>query len=453
MPEFAFEGRTAFAATTAQSAVLGESWLKEMGASKTGQLLRRTWNDCPLTCVFVSAATGLFVATTAYQMSRDATAAEAQRVMGAVSQLQVVAEPSLNGPLQLWDGQWWRIPISGFHHGNLIHLLINCLSLLFLGLLLEPRMRKAAYFAFFLCATTLSLLAEFLVEDYAVGLSGAGCAMFGVLLVARRSDERIADVLTDSVVRFVAVYLVACIFLTSLEIVSIANRAHFTGLAYGWLAGMLLFGRWRAARRWRIVFYASHVLALGAAFYLVAHPFWIGRHHWYLALSERDVDRRVEQLEEAVAREPGLRRPWIVLTEHYFNRGDRLLAWKTILKAVDLNRSDDELVRKAAQVWRHPGFWRERAQAIGVLAERFGAKAAIWQERIGMQERRHGERPLQFAEGATQGEQENEGSTDRDFGGIVLPLFESPQGRRRRDAPAPTVDPDAPDSAAQGVQT
>src|SRR5690606_21738384 len=79
------------------------------------------------------------------------------RALGAVAAL-TVSQPDygsplathvdgevLFGPFDLWDGQWWRIPISGFHHAGFVHLIVNCLSMVTLGQLLERRMPRWLY--------------------------------------------------------------------------------------------------------------------------------------------------------------------------------------------------------------------------------------------------------------------------------------------------------------------
>ena len=48
-----------------------------------------------------------------------------------------------------------------------------------------------------------------------------------------------ASVLTDGMVRFGLVWLFACLLLTALDVLRIANAAHFCGFAYGWIAGQI----------------------------------------------------------------------------------------------------------------------------------------------------------------------------------------------------------------------
>jgi membrane associated rhomboid family serine protease len=59
---------------------------------------------------------------------------DAQRQWGAAVSLEITSyddapdmvHRQLKGPFDLWAGEWWRMPVSAFHHGDLVHLLLNC---------------------------------------------------------------------------------------------------------------------------------------------------------------------------------------------------------------------------------------------------------------------------------------------------------------------------------------
>ncbi len=57
--------------------------------------------------------------------------------------------PQSNAPYDLWDGELWRVLASGFHHGGIIHLLFNVLSLAYLGSILEQKLGRLQFFLFF----------------------------------------------------------------------------------------------------------------------------------------------------------------------------------------------------------------------------------------------------------------------------------------------------------------
>src|SRR3990172_7276516 len=229
--------------------------------------LRRLAATCPVTTAIIAVAVGLWLGAEVWGIWLPKGVEEARGRLGAVGSYhrlqwdpvegRMVPVPQMSGPFDLWDGQWWRVPISGFHHGGILHLVMNCLGIVALGRLLEPRMGRTGYAAFFLSATAFSMLPEFLLENQAVGLSGAIFAMFGALLVLRTRDWQVAEVMTPSVVQFGFVWLVGCVVATQLDVIHIANAAHFTGLAYGWLAGQVYFGRFAARGLARWIFVSS----------------------------------------------------------------------------------------------------------------------------------------------------------------------------------------------------
>lgn len=130
-------------------------------------------------------------------MLRWGDTASLQRNLGAISsrvhgfddgrEFRVI-EPEFFGPFDLWGGQWWRIPVCSFHHGDLFHILCNMAAVWFLSPWLERRFGALWMTLFILSASAVSLLPEFLVGNNAIGYSGVICAIFGALW---RSNESI----------------------------------------------------------------------------------------------------------------------------------------------------------------------------------------------------------------------------------------------------------------------
>jgi membrane associated rhomboid family serine protease len=52
--------------------------------------------------------------------------------------------PGPLGLVDVWNGEVWRIWVTGFHHAGFMHLFFNVLSMLVLGVLLEPRIGSFA---------------------------------------------------------------------------------------------------------------------------------------------------------------------------------------------------------------------------------------------------------------------------------------------------------------------
>lgn len=79
------------------------------------------------------------------------------------------------------EGEWWRILTSGFTHFGLPHLLMNMVSLYFLGRFVEPAIGRTRFFALYL-ASLLAGTAGALLLQPSYGLTaGASGAIFGLL--------------------------------------------------------------------------------------------------------------------------------------------------------------------------------------------------------------------------------------------------------------------------------
>jgi membrane associated rhomboid family serine protease len=95
----------------------------------------------------------------------------------------------LNGPAIVNQHEYWRILTSGFMHAGLFHIVVNMLSLWFVGSVLEPAIGRlnfaAVYFASLLGGSFGALLFQPHVDT--VGASGAIFGIFGALIVVARA--------------------------------------------------------------------------------------------------------------------------------------------------------------------------------------------------------------------------------------------------------------------------
>ena len=95
---------------------------------------------------------------------------------------------ALFGPYIAHQHEYWRLLTSGFLHDGLLHILINMLSLYFVGSVLEPAIGTvnflAIYFASLLCGSFGALLFQPLVPT--LGASTAIFGIFGALIVVAR---------------------------------------------------------------------------------------------------------------------------------------------------------------------------------------------------------------------------------------------------------------------------
>ncbi len=146
------------------------------------------------------------------------------------------------------DGQWWRFITSMFIHLNLSHLLFNCMSLLFLGRLIEPLL---GHFNFFLAYMVTGIIASFAsfalnVTVISAGASGAIFGLLGIFVAILLSD------LMPAPQRKEWLKSVAAILVLNLGmglILPVDNYAHIGGLISGIVIGFILVPMVKLNRR------------------------------------------------------------------------------------------------------------------------------------------------------------------------------------------------------------
>lgn len=95
---------------------------------------------------------------------------------------------ALYGPLIAHSHEYWRLLSAGFLHQGLPHLLINMLSLWFVGQSLEPAVGRVNFLAIYLASLLTGSFGALLFQPGAatVGASGAIFGIFGALIVLAR---------------------------------------------------------------------------------------------------------------------------------------------------------------------------------------------------------------------------------------------------------------------------
>lgn len=258
--------------------------------------------ELPVTSATLLAAAVLLVSVYAASRWTGTSLYVTRGWLGMVLQESWPGQPSLYGPFSLWAGQWWRILASAFHHGGwlagAIHLFLNGTSLWFLGLLIEPKLSRFIYLFVFLAACFVSLLPEYGMGHYAIGLSGAIYALFGAGMVLRRYDPETAELLSLPVIYFGLGFLVICEVVHRLGWLNIANAAHLAGLVYGWFAGFALLSPAAKSRSVRLLFFTAHLLLIPATQHVIA-PRDSARFHWYRAKTAATADERLHHFEIA----------------------------------------------------------------------------------------------------------------------------------------------------------
>ena len=396
--------------------------------------LRRDFRFAPVTFILLAASVVLFIAVELAE-SRVEDPKGARHVFGMVVTLGFGKSDEVSGPFALWDGPWWRwlrIPASAFHHANLMHLVFNISTLWLLGPLLERRMRRTAYLGFWFFASLVPLLPEYFLGTTPLGLSGVACAMFGWCLIERQFDSAVARRLPEQAIRSFWFFLFLMMGLTALDVLQIANVAHFTGVAYGWLNARAAHHR---TGRWAWI--AGHAL-LPIAIFFVLHPFWNANYHALLGRRAEESSVAVPHLREAVRLNPTLSSVWLNLADERAQSGDLLAAWRLVIEGLQHNRSSSALTDAARRVWMMlPTDERDEARAAVETA--FAGDAHEWSERLRMTDV-----PLSAFESMLQ---ELPADGERSSIGDEASKM---SGRRGRKPPAKSIDPDQVDSAAEG---
>jgi membrane associated rhomboid family serine protease len=412
----------------------------------------RTIRAAPLTVALVWGACGVFLATHFTMVDREISVHAARRACGAVVPLTKVrradltAEPTpiegLSGPFDVWNSespQWWRYWINSLHHGDLVHLLMNGWGLLILGRIIEPRMRRPAYFAFLTLAALVTMLPDALWGNYAIGLSGVAYAMVGLLMVWRDRDPGVARDCPRVYLVAAGIWLLLAQFLTYFADVPIANMAHFAGLIYGWMWGQAYCAD-RERILTRFLFATGHLLIVPAIWFVI-HPFWNGVWHWYLA-TEPDVHlrRRLERLQTAVLLEPGLVECWQQLAAEYEFQDRDLSGFRAALAGLKANRDNPGLRQLVAAYWIALVRANREHQIEPALVEVFGEESPVWSRSLQARVRPELVRASWTA-----------ATLDRLF--HPKQVLTSNLRNLTSDSPEetpPGIDPDAPDSALEG---
>lgn len=82
------------------------------------------------------------------------------------------------------SGEWWRFITCCFLHFGILHLLMNMYALVYIGLLLEPRIGSGKFAASYLITGVLASITSFWWNDLTIsaGASGAIFGMYGLFL-------------------------------------------------------------------------------------------------------------------------------------------------------------------------------------------------------------------------------------------------------------------------------
>lgn len=142
-------------------------------------------------------------------------------------------------PLPFMEGEWWRLIMPVFLHGNLLHIAMNSWVLMDVGPLVEEVYGSPRYLFLYILTGALGFAASSVTGHFSVGASGALMGLIGLMLaITTRRGGAYMQMVRAQLIRWVAY-----IFVIGLLIRGIDNAAHFGGLAAGFLLGKVFADR------------------------------------------------------------------------------------------------------------------------------------------------------------------------------------------------------------------
>lgn len=158
---------------------------------------------------------------------------------GTVWNHAVLYGPALTGfnpnPVYTGTHEYWRLVTVGFLHDGLFHILVNMLSLYWVGIVLEPAIGRLNFGVVYLTALLAGSFGALLFSPDipSVGASGAIFGIFGALIVVA---YRRGIPIWQSGLGFVLVLNLVI----SVSFRGISIGAHLGGLVAGLIAGVLV---------------------------------------------------------------------------------------------------------------------------------------------------------------------------------------------------------------------
>ena len=181
----------------------------------------------------------------------------------------------------IWHGELWRLVLSAFVHGDILHLGFNLYWFAQFGQSIEVRYGSARAALLFLLLCLGSGAPEFLFADGGIGLSGVVYGYFGFLLALRGRDP-LGDELDRGTIRLFIGWFILCVVLSALDVWAIGNIAHGAGAVIGFLTGRATLAR---ARKGWITSIAALALSL-----TVATLYMPWDHGWWWDRADRQFD-------------------------------------------------------------------------------------------------------------------------------------------------------------------
>ena len=159
------------------------------------------------------------------------------------------------------EGEWWRLLTNCFLHIGIMHLLLNMYALLYIGLLLEPRLGTTRFVGAYILTGIAASITSLWWHDLTIsaGASGAIFGMYGVflaMLTTNLIEKSARKALLTSIGVFVLYNLV-----NGLK-GGIDNAAHIGGLASGLIVGYAFYPSLKQPEAKRLQYSSLSLIAI-----------------------------------------------------------------------------------------------------------------------------------------------------------------------------------------------
>ena len=208
-----------------------------------------------------------------------------------------IADAGAINSYTLWEGEWWRLATSVILHGSVLHLVMNGLSLYFLGRVLEIAIGRPAYLFFLGVSAAAGMAASLLWMPgpiWRVGISGGVLGLVGLILalewaITNSAREFFQQRNTRMVFIILALNVGLAFSIGTVNGMQIDHAGHIGGLLIGLLAGLAFYTR-RGIRPIRGV--AVALLLVAPALAYAAGPVFSVTYHWFRYDSAQNRDER-----------------------------------------------------------------------------------------------------------------------------------------------------------------
>lgn len=160
-------------------------------------------------------------------------------VAGGSTNTQILIEFGAKVGTLIQEGQWWRLITPVFLHIGLMHLVVNSVTVYYIGTQIENMFGHARFLAIYFVSALTGNLASFvfLPNSLSAGASTAIFGLFGAFLMLGESFHHnpYIRLLSRQFLTFVAINLVFDLFMPGIDI-----YGHLGGLVGGFLMGYIV---------------------------------------------------------------------------------------------------------------------------------------------------------------------------------------------------------------------